>query len=154
MLTVSIPYFLRYLTDHKLSKHIIMENEIFNNEENTVREVSLPLYGSKGWVKFLGVLMIIYGVLVALSIVGIIIAWLPIWLGILLVKTADSMQQAHLAGDKMAMIKAQNSLSTYFTVYGVLALIGILLVVLFLIVILSTGIMYNIQDMIQQNNYY
>ncbi len=131
-----------------------MENEFNDVEQRTVREVSLPLFSSKGWIKFLGILMIAYGALVALSIVGILIAWLPIWLGVLLNKTANSMEQAHLSGDKAAMIKAQNSLSTYFTVYGVLALISILLVVLFLIVILSTGMMYNIQDMIQQNNYY
>jgi hypothetical protein len=130
-----------------------MEDEIINNEENLVREVSLPLYGSKGWIKFLGILMIIYGALVALSIVGIIIAWLPIWLGILLVKTADSVQQAHLAGDKTAMLKAQNSLSTYFTIYGVLALIGIALTVLIVIVFMSTGMMYHFQDMIQEGYY-
>ena len=130
-----------------------MENDMLNNEESTIREVSLPLYGSKGWIKFLGILMIIYGALVALSIVGIIIAWLPIWLGILLVRTADSMNQAHLAGDKMAMIKAQNSLSTYFTIYGVLALIGIALTVLIVVVFLSTGMMYHFQDMIQEGYY-
>jgi hypothetical protein len=130
-----------------------MENEIFNNEENTVREVSLPLYGSKGWIKFLGILMIIYGVLVALSIVGIIIAWLPIWLGVLLSKTANNIERAHLSGDKMAMIKAQNSLNTYFTVYGVLALIGIILTGLFLIIIASTGLMYQIPDMLQEGYY-
>jgi hypothetical protein len=130
-----------------------MEDEIINNEENLVREVSLPLYGSKGWIKFLGILMIIYGALVALSIVGIIIAWLPIWLGILLVKTADSVQQAHLAGDKTAMLKAQNSLSTYFTIYGVLALIGIALTVLIVIVFMSTDMMYHFQDMIQEGYY-
>ncbi len=133
-----------------------MEDEIINNEENVVREVSLPLYGSKGWIKFLGVLMIIYGALVALSIVGILIAWLPIWLGVLLNQTANRIEQAHVAGDKVALIRAQNSLSTYFTIYGVLALIGIAMIALFFIIMLSTGMfshLNELQDMMKEGYY-
>ena len=37
-----------------------------------------------GWLKFLGIILIIAGGLYALTLVGIIIAWLPIWLGILI----------------------------------------------------------------------
>ena len=125
------------------------ENE--NTEQNVIREISRPLYSSKGWIKFLGILMIIYGVFIALSVVGIVIAWLPIWLGVLLNKTADSMGQAFVAGDSRAMIKAQNNLSTYFTIYGVLALIGIILTVVFVVVMFSTGMMYNFQEMVEQN---
>ena len=76
-----------------------MENENLNIEQKVVREVSLPLFSSKGWIKFLGILMIIYGVIAAMTIVGIIFAWLPIWLGVLLNQTANRIEQAHLAGD-------------------------------------------------------
>ena len=37
-------------------------------EQQLVREVSAPLFAAKGWMKFLGILMIIYGVLTETSI--------------------------------------------------------------------------------------
>lgn len=123
-----------------------MENENQNIESSIIREVSLPLFSSKGWIKFIGILMIIYGVLTALTIVGILIAWLPIWLGVLLLRVASRIEQARVTGDKELMIKAQNHLSTYFTIYGVLALIGIILAVVFIIVGLSTGFFMHMQD--------
>ena len=130
-----------------------MENENLNIEQKVVREVSLPLFSSKGWIKFLGILTIIYGVIAAMTIVGIIFAWLPIWLGVLLNQTANRIEQAHLSGDSVAMIRAQNSLSTYFTIYGVLALIGIILGIIFIVVAISTGFLYNFSELLQDNYY-
>ena len=95
-------------------------------EQQLVREVSAPLFAAKGWMKFLGVLMIIYGVLMALSIVGIIICWLPIWIGVLLFQTASTVEAAQASGSKMELYAALSKLKTYFTIYGVLALIGII----------------------------
>ena len=95
-------------------------------EQQLVREVSAPLFAAKGWMKFLGVLMIIYGVLMALSIVGIIICWLPIWIGVLLFQTASTVEAAQASGSKMELYGALSKLKTYFTIYGVLALIGII----------------------------
>ena len=130
-----------------------MENDNLNIEQKLVREVSLPLFSSKGWIKFLGILTIIYGVIAAMTIVGIIFAWLPIWLGVLLNQTANRIEQAHLSGDSVAMIRAQNSLSTYFTIYGVLALIGIILGVIFIVVAITTGFLYNLPELLQENYY-
>lgn len=130
-----------------------MENENLNSVQNLVREVSLPLFSSKGWIKFLGILMILYGAFLVLTIVGVIIAWLPIWLGILLNQTANRIEQAQISGDIASMVKSQNSLSTFFTVYGVLALIGIIGAVIGIIVIVSTGLLFNIPEFIQENYY-
>lgn len=130
-----------------------MENEDRNIEQKVIREVSLPLFSSKGWIKFLGILMIIYGAFMALTIVGIIIAWLPIWLGVLLNQTANRIEQAQITGDIAAMVRSQNSLSTYFTVYGILALIGIIGAIIAIIVVVSTGVIYNLPELLQENYY-
>ncbi|HDO26608.1 MAG TPA: hypothetical protein ENH02_00685 [Bacteroidetes bacterium] len=122
------------------------ENQNQNIESNVIKEVSLPLFSSKGWIKLIGILMIIYGVFAALTLVGILVAWLPIWLGVLLMKVASAMEQARVTGNKELLIKAQNNLSTYFTIYGVLALIGIILAVVFIIVGLSTGLFMHMED--------
>lgn len=100
-----------------------MESQTGNN---IIKSLSLPLYQSRGWMKLLGVLMILYGALVALSIVGIIVAWLPIWLGILLFQTASAAEEAHINDNADELLAAMRRLKTYFTIMGVLTLIGLL----------------------------
>ena len=56
--------------------------EINTDQSNLIKEVSFPIYQSRGWMKLIGVLLIIGGVLYTLTIIGIIIAWLPIWMGV------------------------------------------------------------------------
>jgi hypothetical protein len=103
-----------------------------NSEANLTKELSLPLYQSKGWMKFLGVMMIIWGVLITLSTlgIGIVVAWLPIWLGVLLFQSASSVEQAQATGDKAAMIQSMSKLKLYFVITGVLTLIMLLLTLL------------------------
>lgn len=102
-----------------------------------IATLSEPLFRAKGWMKFIGVLMIIYGVLTALTIVGIVIAWLPIWIGVLLFQSAGLVERAHGQNDENAMIASLAKLKTYFTITGILALIGICLAVLGMILSFS-----------------
>jgi hypothetical protein len=92
-----------------------------------VRELSNPIYQARGWLKFLGVLSIIGGIVQALSIVGIIIAWLPIWMGVLMFQAGSSIDAAGQGGDKFAFLNSLGSLKTYFVLQGVLSLIGIII---------------------------
>jgi len=92
-----------------------------------VRELSNPIYQARGWLKFLGVISIIGGIVQALSIVGIIIAWLPIWMGVLMFQAGSSIDTAGQAGDKFAFLNSLGSLKTYFVLQGVLSLIGIII---------------------------
>ena len=49
------------------------------------------------WVKLMGILNIIGGALSALTIVGIIIAWAPIWMGVLLFQAGSRADEAQVA---------------------------------------------------------
>jgi hypothetical protein len=91
-----------------------------------VQELSMPIYQARGWLKFLGILSIIGGVGQALSIVGILIAWLPIWMGVLMFQAGSSIDSAGQFGDKFAFLRSLSSLKTYFVLQGVLVLIGII----------------------------
>jgi hypothetical protein len=88
----------------------------------------MPIFESKGWLRLLGVLAIVYGVLIALSIVGIIIAWLPIWMGVLLYQSSTSIERAFRHGDEDALLFCLYRLKTFFTIQGVLALLGLVIV--------------------------
>jgi hypothetical protein len=126
--------------------------QVNTEQENLIKEVSTPIYMARGWMKLLGVLNIIGGVLAALTIVGIIIAWLPIWLGVILYQAGSSSEQAYFNGDKFSLTKSLNQLKLYFTISGVLALIGIFTWVIIFIVFLVGGIAFG--EFFDHYNYY
>jgi hypothetical protein len=94
-----------------------------------VRELSLPIYQSKTWLRLLGVLSIVSGALAAITIVGILYAWLPIWVGVLLLQAASSVERAHVSGDKMVLFESLGKLKMYFIIQGVTTLIGLIFAV-------------------------
>ena len=98
-----------------------------------VRDFSAPLAAGKGWMKFIGIVMIIQGVLTALTIIGILFAWLPIWLGVLLMQSASSAERAQVSGDEAAFRLSLDKLRSYFVIQGVLMIIAIAMFVLMLI---------------------
>jgi len=101
---------------------------------NFVKTIGMPLYQARGWMKFLGVLAVIYGALAALTLVGIVIAWLPIWLGVLLFQSANAVEEAVHTGDHEALTRSLRRLKVYFIIMGAIALIGIVITALGLFV--------------------
>lgn len=107
-----------------------MSQDSFNTPaaaNSEIQELSLPLYESRLWIKIWAILAIVGGVFQALSLVGIIFAWLPIWLGALLLKVVKGVEAAQETGDKFAFIEAQNNLKTFFTILGVISFAAALL---------------------------
>ncbi len=98
-------------------------------DSQTIQELSVPIYQARGWLKFLGILSILGGIAQALSIVGIIVAWLPIWMGVVMFQAGSSIDSAGQFGDKYAFLRSLGSLKTYFVLQGVLTLIGIIIAV-------------------------
>jgi hypothetical protein len=96
-------------------------------DNREIQELSMPIYQARGWLKFLGVLSIISGVGAALSIVGIIFAWLPIWMGVLMFQAGSAIDSTGQFGDKFAFLRSLGSLKTYFVLQGILSVIGIIL---------------------------
>ena len=126
-----------------------LQQDSFNAPVNSeIQELSLPLYESRLWIKIWGILSIIGGALQAITIVGIIFAWLPIWMGVLLMKASQSIENAYTTGDKVAFMEAQTALKTFFTIMGVItviALISALIPLCIAIVAVITG-SFNLSD--------
>ena len=99
------------------------------DQTQLVREFSLPMYQAKGWLRLLGIVMIVQGIISALTIVGIIIAWLPIWLGVLLFQAAGAAEGAQMAGSKQQLMESLWKLKTYFVINGVMMLIVLAIIV-------------------------
>ncbi len=117
-----------------------MESEITPSPAETVRLLSSPLYNNKGWIKFFGIMNIIYGVFAAVTLVGILFAWIPIWLGVLINGAANNIEKAYLTGNQQDMLQAQKKLSTYFVINAILVLLGLIFVGIILVVVFTTGL--------------
>ncbi len=107
------------------------------DDSNLVKEINQPLYEKRGWIKFLGILQIISGVLSCLSIIGLIYGWLPIWMGALLTKAGSNTETAQYTGDKFQFMESLSSLKLYFTIQGVLIIIGLLSLIITLSLVLA-----------------
>ena len=69
-----------------------------------LKQICFPIYQSRNWMKFLGVLSIASGILSAISIVGLLFCWLPIWLGTLLFGAANKIEAAYYSGDEQQAV--------------------------------------------------
>ncbi len=96
-----------------------------SGQAEIVQRIGFPIHQSRNWLKLLGVLSILSGILAVFTIVGIVIAWLPIWLGVLLYQSGELVDRAYMSGDERALIASLSKLKTYFLISGIMALIGI-----------------------------
>jgi len=113
---------------------------------STVANVMRPLSDAAGWMKLIGTLGIIYGVLMGLTIIGLIVAWLPIWMGILLRGAAVEAQAAYASGDEAAAVTATSKLQTIFKVQGVIVLIGLILWAVMILVVMIAAFTSGLQS--------
>ena len=102
-------------------------------ESADLERIRSDIKDTRCWLKFLGILFIIDGAFDALTIVGIVIAWLPIWIGVILLKAdskaADYVEKASAAD----LVEYHARLKGYFTLFGIFAIVLLALVGLLLI---------------------
>lgn len=96
-----------------------------------------------GWVKFIGIVTIAGGCLQALTVFGLVIAWLPIWMGVVLLKAGTKAGEYAEKGDFTSLEGLTGQLKTYYIISGVMMIISLAVVVVAVaacIVLLSLGI--------------
>ncbi|MCG6659102.1 DUF5362 domain-containing protein [Halomonas campisalis] len=99
------------------------------NPQEQLRDLIEPLYRGKFWMQLTGVMLILSGLMTALSIIGLIVAWIPIWGGWVLMQAAGATGRVYESGDYLEMKHAMRKLKTYFTIFGVLILIYLIIAV-------------------------
>lgn len=108
--------------------------------DETVQRVIRPINEARGWMKLLAVMMFIWGGMAALTIVGLIFAWLPLWTGYLLWKSAASAEKASMLGSEAEAIDALARLKTIFTIQGVLILVYFAFIAMFVILVIGLSL--------------
>ncbi len=99
--------------------------------------------GMTGWMKFMGIVTIIGGCLQALSIVGLVIAWLPIWMGVVLTKAGSKAGEYADKGDFASLEGMTGQLKTYFTISGIMIIVSFavsIIAVVAWVVLLGLGV--------------
>jgi hypothetical protein len=100
--------------------------------------------GMAGWARFMGIMTIISGCLQVLTIFGIAIAWLPIWMGVVLTKAGSKAGEYADKGDMASLEAMTGQLRTYFVISGVLIIVSFSLALIIgvaWIVLLSLGVL-------------
>lgn len=115
--------------------------ETGTGSDQSLKDLIEPLYQAKFWMQLIGVIMIIGGLFTALTIIGIIVAWIPIWAGIVLMQAAGSVDLAYTANNTEAAMTAMRRLKTYFTIFGVLMLVYIVFMVIMMLFGIGAGMM-------------
>lgn len=90
-------------------------------------DVVQPLLAIAGWIRFLAVLAITAGVLQCLTCVGLLFGWIPIWVGVLLLRSVDRLERGRRSGDAGELRSGIESLARAIQVKAALALISIVL---------------------------
>lgn len=99
-----------------------------------LRTVTLPLYEAKRSMKFLGGALVGIGVFYALTIVGLLIAWLFLWLGALLWQAGSQIDSAFPQGDEVPLSIAFEKLRRFFVISGIAMLVYLVVAVLGIVV--------------------
>ena len=90
--------------------------------------------GMTGWLKFLGIVNIVSGALSILSLWGILIAWLPIWLGVLLLQAANRITNARFANNQGELVQMMDKLRLYFVIQGILIIVSVVIGIIAIII--------------------
>jgi hypothetical protein len=118
-----------------------MDNVI--DSDATMQQVRANARGTRGWLKFLGILSIIGGAFYVLSIVGIISGAIMIWVGVLLLQCGGQAALFAERGDAAALAGYTGKLRSMFAIWGILAIITVALMVIgtiVMIIMLGVGV--------------
>jgi len=88
------------------------------NRSMPANKIALPLYESRLWIRLFAICLIFYGTLITITGIGILVAWVPIWIGILLLQASRTIKTAYEKNDEPALMRSLARLKTIFTILG------------------------------------
>lgn len=77
-----------------------------------------PLYQSLSWLRLFAACLIFYGALITVTGIGVLVAWIPIWIGMLLLLAGKAISIAYKENDEQAFMQFMSRLKTVFTILG------------------------------------
>ena len=84
-----------------------------------------PLHRVRNWMKFLAVLLFVAAGLNALSVVGLVLAWIPAMIGVFLWQAASALEDGHPTSDVERLRRGTEKVRHLFMSYAVLGVVGL-----------------------------
>jgi low temperature requirement protein LtrA len=85
---------------------------------------------ASGWMKATGILSIVGGILSAITIVGIIYAWLPIWMGVIVYQAGKSAQIASTNKDETKLMEVVSKIRLFFVISVIVGIVAYAIVII------------------------
>lgn len=91
------------------------------------------------WFIVPALFFILGGVLYGITIIGLIVAWVPIWLGVLLFQANKALESARATGYRNDLMTAVEKIELYFRIIGIMYILSFVLMVLSFIFVFAIG---------------
>jgi len=85
---------------------------------------------ASGWMKAMGILYIVGGILSAITIVGIIYAWLPIWMGVIVYQAGKFAQMASTNKDETKLMEVVSKIRLFFLISVIVGIVAYAIVII------------------------
>jgi hypothetical protein len=114
------------------NKPIEKDSREYGSDEQLFARLIIPLQQSRFWIQLFAGCLIFYGALLTVTGLGILVAWLPMWIGVLLFMASKSIRRAYNENDANALISTITRFKTVFTILG-LASVMLISITLYLV---------------------
>lgn len=92
------------------------------------------LYKQMGWLKFIGIVNLVLGIVLSLPILSLVVTWVMIWVGLMAISAANQFKQGYEEHDKYFAMKGMEELSKLVRVVSILSVVSLGLGLLLLII--------------------
>jgi hypothetical protein len=106
-----------------------------------IRGAAAPLAAAGPYIRIMGALHVLAGALYAITILGLLVAWLPLWMGVLLFQAASHAEIAARSGSDSDLTAANQKLKLFFMIIGICTLGSFLLGVMGLALVILGGLL-------------
>lgn len=92
------------------------------------------LYKDIGWLKFLGMVNLILGILMSLPVLTLVVTWVMIWVGLMAISAADQFKKGYESRDLYFARSGIEELAKLIRVTSILSVVTMALFVLLLLI--------------------
>ena len=79
-----------------------------------------PILRSRKWIAILGVIYLVNGFVAAITVFGLLIAWVPMWLGVILLCISFDLRRYEEESSDSSLLSALKNLESFFRINCIL----------------------------------
>ena len=100
-----------------------------SNPQNPILKLLEPIYDRRIWLRIIAGWMFLNAIPLIISIIGILLCWIPIWIGILCLRIVDLLEHS-VEVDAERVDELGEKTATLISILGILTLLYLVLIAL------------------------